>query len=150
MPKVLVVDDKAIVRSALLTFFHHEAAGYVVEEAANGEQAVTRCQAEAWDVVLLDISMPGMGGAEVLKQMREAHPKVPVIMLSFFLEQDHVRQLFDAGAAGYVAKEDIPDHLIPAIEAVLGGRRFVSPAVAVVLEPPSGQCPPAAWSTQGP
>jgi two-component system, NarL family, invasion response regulator UvrY len=141
MPKVLIVDDHAIVRSSLLSFFEEVTDGYLLREAATGEHALELCRAERWDVVVLDLSLPGIGGHEVLRQLRQECPGLPVLMLSFALEVDHVLQSLQGGAAGYVAKEEIPDHILPAIEAVLAGQRYLSPAAEAVLEQVSGGAP---------
>ncbi len=133
MPKVLIVDDHAVVRSGLHAFLQEEAEGYEVLEAATGQQALDLCRGEPWDVVVLDLSLPGLSGQKVLQQLREDCPALPVLMLSFALEADHVRQSLDAGAVGYVAKEEFPDHILPAIEAALVGRRYLSPAAETVL-----------------
>jgi DNA-binding NarL/FixJ family response regulator len=139
MTRVLIVDDHSIVRLGLRNFFREEAPGFLIGEASTGQEALEMGQAEAWDVVLLDISLPGLGGRQVLQQLQQEQPSLPVIMLSFFVEHDHVQQCLDAGAAGYVAKEEIPDHVLPAIEAVLTGRRYVSPAAQAVLGESNGR-----------
>jgi two-component system invasion response regulator UvrY len=133
MTRVLIVDDHGIVRLGLQTFFREEATDFLIGEAATGQEALDKCRAEAWDVVLLDISLPGLGGQQVLQQLHHERPALPVVMLSFFVAHDHVRQCLDAGAAGYVAKEEIPDHVLPAIQSILAGRRYVSPAAQAVL-----------------
>ena len=133
MPKVLFVDDHAMVRSSLRTFFLEEADGYVMHEAVNGQQALDLCRTERWDVVVLDLSLPGISGQKVLQQLRQDCPGLPVLMLSFAVEADCVRQSLAAGAAGYVAKEEIPDHILPALEAALAGRCYLSPEAEAVL-----------------
>jgi two-component system, NarL family, invasion response regulator UvrY len=133
MRKVLIVDDHAIVRSGLQSFFQEEAHGYVLREAATGEQALDLCRAEPWDMVVLDRSLPSIGGQAVLHQLQQECPGLPVLMLSFALEADHVLQSLAGGAAGYIAKEELSDHLLPAIEAALAGRRYLSPGPRAVL-----------------
>jgi two-component system, NarL family, invasion response regulator UvrY len=139
MPRVLIVDDHAVVRSSLRSFFHEEASSYTVGEAATGREALELCRTEPWDVVLLDIAMPGIGGQEVLHRLRQDCPGLLVLMLSFALEEDRVRQSLAAGALGYVAKEEIPDHLLPAIQAVMAGRQYLSPGAQAVLGQGAGQ-----------
>jgi DNA-binding NarL/FixJ family response regulator len=133
MPRVLIVDDHSIVRLGLRTFFRDEAPTYVIGEAASGPEAVEQCQSVTWDIVLLDISLPGMSGHEVLRHLLAAYPGLPVVMLSFFIEHDHVRQCLDAGALGYVAKDELPEQILPAIVAALAGHTYISPAVRALL-----------------
>jgi DNA-binding NarL/FixJ family response regulator len=133
MPKVLIVDDHAQVRGGLRTLFHEELDGYLVGEAATGQQALDACRAEMWDVVLLDISMPGIGGLDVLQTLQQACPTLPVVMMSFYIDPDHIHQCFKSGAMGYMAKEEIPEQAIPAIQAVMAGRPYKSPTVQIML-----------------
>ncbi len=133
MIRVLIVDDHKTVRLGLQTYFHEEATGYHIGEAATGQEALEKCRTEMWDVILLDLSLPDVGGRQVLQQLHDERPALPVIMLSFFLEHSHVRQCLGAGAAGYLAKEEIPEHVLPAIEAVLAGRTYLSPGAQTVL-----------------
>jgi two-component system, NarL family, invasion response regulator UvrY len=133
MPKVLIVDDHAQVRGGLRTLFHEEQEGYIAGEAATGQEALDACRAEAWDVVLLDISMPGIGGLDVLQSLQRVCPRMPVVMMSFYIDSDHIQQCLASGAMGYMAKEEIPDQAIPAVQAVLAGRPFKSPTIEAML-----------------
>jgi two-component system, NarL family, invasion response regulator UvrY len=134
MPKVLIVDDQAIVRHGLRSFLQDEGAAYVVGLATSGEQAMALCRAEAWDVVLLDFWMPGEGGLVVLDALHCEFPGLPVLMLSFIPEHATVMQCLNAGAVGFVAKEELSDQVIPAIAAALSGQPFLSPAAKMALE----------------
>jgi DNA-binding NarL/FixJ family response regulator len=139
MPKVLIVDDQAIVRISLRNLLLEEDYTYVTGDATTGQQAIALCQAEPWDVVLLDISMPGQGGLSVLQTLRQLCPEIPVLMLSFFLERGHITQALEAGAAGYVAKEEISEEIIPAIKSAINGRQYLSPAAKGVLQKKDAQ-----------
>jgi DNA-binding NarL/FixJ family response regulator len=129
MTRVLIVDDHAQVRVGLRDLLLGESDTFVVGQAARVPEALALCRSETWDVVLLDLSMPGTDGHTLLKTLRQECPAMPVIILSFFIEPTLVDRCLKAGAAGYLAKEDIIDHAIPAIEAVLSGHLFLSPAI---------------------
>jgi DNA-binding NarL/FixJ family response regulator len=128
MPKVLIVDDHIIVRQGLRTLLLEMGDGYLTGEAANGQQALEACRADSWDVVLLDISMSAQNGLDVLNILRHEYPDLPVVMLSFFLDPAKVSQCLNAGAAGYIAKEDVADVILDAIATVLDGQLYLSPA----------------------
>jgi DNA-binding NarL/FixJ family response regulator len=129
MPKVLIVDDHAQVRAGLGALLLEADASFVVGQAARGTEALALCRSETWDVVLLDLSMPGIDGQAVLRSLQAECPAMPVIILSLFIEPHIVHNCLNAGAMGYIAKEEIIDHAIPAIKAVLAGQRFLSPVV---------------------
>jgi two-component system, NarL family, invasion response regulator UvrY len=108
----------------------------VVGEASNGQELLAKATTKRWDVVLLDISMPGRNGLEVLRQLKCTHPALPVLVFSVHPENQYAIRAFRAGAAGYLAKDSIPEELLTAIRRVVGGRRYVSAALAehLVLE----------------
>lgn len=128
--KILVVDDHAMVRKGLLGILQAKAGTDPIGEAGSGAEALAQCRAERWDVVVLDINMPGQKGTQVLEQMQREWPDLPVIMLSMNTEALLARWCLAHGAAGYVAKESAPDELMLAIEAALAGEAYVCRAVA--------------------
>ena len=134
MPKVLIADDHAIVRAGIRQILVEEAGVETVGEAGTGPAALEACRTSAWDLLLLDVTLPGRSGVDVLRDLRRECPELPVIMLSFYLDPDYISQCLSAGAAGYLAKESLPEDLPQAVGAVLAGQRYVSRAVAQAVE----------------
>ena len=133
MIRILIADDHAIVRAGLKQFIADQADMTIAGEAASGEEVVSLVRAEPFDVVLLDISMPGRNGVDALKQLKHIRPEMPVLMLSAFAEEQYAVNLLRAGAAGYVNKESASTELVGAIRTVVRGRKYVSPSLAQVL-----------------
>lgn len=131
--RVLVVDDHAIVRSGLrlfiLGFRDIELAG----EAFSGESALAQCDKLLPDVVLMDIMMPGMGGVEATRRIRQAHPEMQVLALSSFERGDIVQEALQAGAIGYLLKDASGPDLAQAIRRAAQGQRSLAPAAAGAL-----------------
>jgi two-component system invasion response regulator UvrY len=99
-------------------------------EARNAHEALGRISKEKWDVVILDITMPGRSGLEVLREIRRLRPKLPVLILSMHPEDQFAVRLLKAGASGYLTKESAGEELVGAIEKVISGGRYISPALA--------------------
>ncbi len=99
-------------------------------EAQNGRQVIGQLQDKKWDIVLLDIQMEGRSGLEVLADVRKANPRLPVLMLSMYPEEEFAVQALKRGASGYVTKQSAPEEMITAIKKILGGGRYVSPLLA--------------------
>ena len=102
----------------------------VFGEARNAHEALSRIWKEKWDVVLLDVTMPGRSGLEVLREIKRSRPKVPVLVLSMHPEDQFAVRMLKAGAAGYLTKESAGDELVGAIQKVISGGRYISPALA--------------------
>ena len=126
MLRVLIADDHAIVRKGLRNILREAAQDALVGEASNGLEALDLARAEPWDVVVLDITMPGASGLEVLKQLKRDRPLMPVLMLSMHSGELYVNGSLKAGASGYLSKESAPEELLTAIRAVLAGETYVS------------------------
>jgi DNA-binding NarL/FixJ family response regulator len=133
MIRILVVDDHAIVREGLKQILSDVSDISVLAEAANGQEAMDRIRRETFDVILMDISMPGRSGLEILKDIKNEQPKLPVLILSMHPEEQYAIRALKAGAAGYMNKSSAPDELIGAIRKVSAGRKYVSPSVAEKL-----------------
>ena len=133
MIRILIADDHAIVRQGLKQIVEENGEMRVVAEAANGADALHKMREIACDVVLLDISMPGKSGIEVLKQIKEEKPGLPVLILSIYPEDQYAVRLIKSGAAGYMTKESAPAQVIEAVRRVAGGKKYISPAVAEML-----------------
>lgn len=99
-------------------------------EARNAQEALNRVWKEKWDVVLLDVTMPGRSGLEVLREIRRSRPKLPVLVFSMHPEDQFAVRILKAGAAGYLTKESPAEELVGAIQKVVAGGRYISPALA--------------------
>ena len=130
MIKVLIADDHAILRRGLTEILARELEGAVCGEAKDAQEVVAKVQSERWDLVILDLSMPGRSGLDVLRDIRGMQPKLPILVLSMHPEDQYGKRILKAGASGYMNKESAPEELIRAIRKVLAGGRYVSPALA--------------------
>jgi DNA-binding NarL/FixJ family response regulator len=131
--KILIVDDHAVIHQGLKRILEDEFHGAEFGEARHAQQALDLAGRERWDVMILDIELPGRGGLEVLKQIHAEHPKLPVIIFSMHSEEHFAVRAFKAGASGYLEKESAPAQLIEAIRKVIGGGRYVSRNLAETL-----------------
>src|SRR4029077_1843229 len=95
-----------------------------------GEQVLDQVQSHEWDLLILDITMPGRGGLDVLRSLNTLRPKLPVLVLSMHPEDQYGKRVFKAGASGYMNKESAPEELLKAIRIVLAAGRYVSPSLA--------------------
>lgn len=136
MIRVLIGDDHAVVREGIKRILAETDDLVVVGEAAQGQEVLTKVASEAWDVVLLDISMPGRNGLEILQHLHGLRPALPVLVFSMHPEDQYAVRAFRAGAAGYLTKDSLPEELVSAIRKVIGGGRYVSSPLAehLVLE----------------
>jgi DNA-binding NarL/FixJ family response regulator len=133
MIKILIADDHPVVRQGLKQVLADEVDMKVAGEAANANEVLEKVRREPWDIVLLDITMPGRGGLEVLKDLKRERGKLPVLVLSMHPEDQFGVRVLKAGAAGYMTKDTAPEELVKAIRKVCGGGRYVSPLLAEQL-----------------
>lgn len=131
MIKVLIADDHAVVRSGLKQILDETEGEIRVEgEATNGRDVIEKVQARDWDVLVLDITMPGRSGLDILKDIRQLKPQLPVLILSMHAEEQFATRMLKAGASGYLNKESAPEELVKAIRKVYQGGKYVSAAQA--------------------
>jgi len=130
MYQVLITDDHEIVRKGLKETLQEELGQVAFGEAASGAEALQQVRTRKWDLVLLDIGLEDRSGLEVLKEIRELCPKLPVLILSMYPESQFAVSALKSGAAGYINKQSAPDELTSAVRKVLAGGRYISPAVA--------------------
>jgi DNA-binding NarL/FixJ family response regulator len=133
MLRVLIADDHAILRRGLIEIMMRELENPVCGEAENAHQVLAQVRSQNWDLVILDVSMPGRSGIDVLADLKLARPKLPVLVLSMHPEDQYGKRVLKAGAAGYMNKNSAPEELIKAIRKVLAGGHYVSPALAEKL-----------------
>lgn len=131
--RILIVDDHAVVRQGIKQIITDMDSPVEVGEAGNGSDAVRMLRDGVWDMVLLDINLPGKNGIEVLKQIKGEWKKLPVLMLSMYSEDQYAMRAIRSGAAGYMTKETAPDELLNAISKVTRGGRYISAEVAEKL-----------------
>ena len=133
MIRVLIADDHAVVRQGLRTFLELQDDIEVVADVADGEAALLAAQEHEPDVVLMDLVMPGIGGVEAIRGLREARPEARVLVLTSFLDDEKLFPAVRAGAAGYLLKDVEPAELVRAIRAAGEGEALLHPAVAARL-----------------
>ena len=131
--RILIVDDHAVVRQGIKQIITDMDDPVEVGEAGNGSDAIRMLRDGEWDMVLLDINLPGKNGIEVLKQIKGEWKKLPVLMLSMYSEDQYAMRAIRSGAAGYMTKETAPDELLNAIGKVTRGGRYISAEVAEKL-----------------
>ncbi len=130
MIKIIIADDHPIVRAGLKQIIMEDAYITVAGEASKGIELLEKVRRQDYDVILLDLSMPGMDGMDVLKQLKLEKPHIPVIILTIHPESQYALRVLKAGAAGYLTKDSASDELIKAIHKVYGGGKYISPSLA--------------------
>jgi two-component system invasion response regulator UvrY len=133
MIKILIADDHAVVREGLKQIISETPDMRVTDEADNGQDVLNKVSEQHYDVVLLDITMPGRSGLDVLKQLKSKKPKLPVLMLSVHPEEQYAIRTLKAGASGYLTKGSATDELIAAIRKISTGKKYVSSSLAEKL-----------------
>ncbi len=133
MIRVLLADDHSIVRAGLRRLVEDAGDMVVVAEAADGREAIKKVQENLPDVAVIDLSMPGMDGLEVVGWLLSHYPKLPVLILTMHEEEQYVIRAIGAGAMGYVTKRSAAEQLLEAIRKVHGGGRYITEAIAESL-----------------
>ena len=129
---ILVADDHPIFRNGLRHIIEEED-NMELEEAASGKEVLSLLSKKSYDVLVLDIEMPDINGLEVLKQVKLSYPKLPVLMLSFYSEEQYAIRALKFGANGYLTKESAASDLVKAIEMVIAGKKYITQNVAEKL-----------------
>ena len=133
MIRIGIVDDHAIVRSGLRNFFADYVDLRVVGDAANGREAIDLVRQFEMDVLLMDLSMPGQSGLDVLGMIRAKAPDVGILILSGYPEAHYAVSLIRQGASGYLNKECDPEQIVDAIRTIALGKRYITPTVGEML-----------------
>ena len=133
MTRILIADDHEVLRRGLKTILAEAFPNLLVGEAADARQTLEAAAKHPWDVVLLDINMPGRSGLDALQDLKRLHPQMPVVVLSVFPEKDYAVRAFKLGASGYVSKQSASGELLAAIRKALAGGRYVTPLLAEAL-----------------
>src|SRR5713101_9307334 len=133
MKKILIIDDHEIVRDGLKRILNEQSGSNTFGEASTPPEALRVAAEHDWDVVVLDLSLGGRSGLEVLKELKQIRPRLPVLILSMHSEEQYARRAFKAGAAGYITKNSPRAELIRAVNKVIEGGRYVTSALAEKL-----------------
>ncbi|MBN2123428.1 MAG: response regulator transcription factor [Deltaproteobacteria bacterium] len=133
MIRVLLADDHSIVRAGLRRLIEESGEMCVVAEAADGQEAIRKAEKSKPDVAVIDLSMPGMDGLEVISQLQVLCPKLPVLVLTMHEEDQYVVRSVAVGAMGYVTKRSAPEELVQAVRKVHAGGRFLSDSASEAL-----------------
>jgi two-component system, NarL family, invasion response regulator UvrY len=131
--KILIADDHAIVRKGLKQLLLEEYPSAKIEEVADGESLIAKVIHEKWGVVICDLDMPGRSGLDIMRQIKEIAPKLPVLIVSIYPEDQYAVRVLKAGAAGYVSKDAATEELAEAVRRVLQGRKYISPSMAEII-----------------
>ncbi len=131
--RILIVDDHAIIRQGLRQLLADAFPRAIFGEANNGNEALDQISRQSWEVVLLDITMPGKSGLDVLKQLVSARPNTAVLVLSMHPEDQYAVRVLKTGASGYITKNTASDEVVTAVRKVLAGGRYVSSSLAETL-----------------
>ena len=130
MRRVLIVDDHEVVRDGVKRLLDEPPGEISCGEAGTPQEALQQALANEWDAVVLDLSFAGKSGLEVLKELKQVRPRLPVLVLTMHSEEQYARRAFKAGAAGFITKDSPRAELSKAIHKVLDGGKYLSPALA--------------------
>jgi DNA-binding NarL/FixJ family response regulator len=133
MLKILIADDHPVVREGLKEILTRELGRLKIAEASDARAATELLEKEAWDLILLDINLPGRSGLDVLIEARQRCPKTPVLVLTVYPEKEFALRAFKLGAAGYLNKQTACDELITAVKRLLDGGKYVTNSLAELL-----------------
>lgn len=130
MLRVLIADDHAVVRRGISQILTEGFSFPKIEEATNTEELILKARSDDWDIIISDISMPGGGGLEGLRQIRKLKPEQAILIVSIFPEEHYAVKVLSLGASGYLNKDAATDELLNAVKIILSGRRFIQPSIA--------------------
>lgn len=133
MKNILLVDDHSIVRQGLKNLIELEADLKVTGEAASGLEALNLVRNNEYDIMVLDISMPGKNGVDTLHDLKHISPNLPVLILSGYAEEQYALNLVRSGCKGYLSKDADPDEIIKAIRNIANGKRYISSQLAELM-----------------
>ncbi len=131
--RILIVDDHSFLRRGIREILLEQGGVSEVGEAEDGGEAMRQLRNAPWDLVLLDLNLPGRRGVDVLKEIKQAHPEVAVLIVSSHPEEQYAVRLIRSGAHGYLTKDSAPERLIHAIEVIASGRRYIGEKVAQLM-----------------
>ena len=133
MKRILIIDDHAVVREGLKQILRDEFPSTQFGEACDAGEALDLISKQDWDMIILDIFLPGRSGLEVLKDINQNKPKLPVLVHSMHSEEAFAIRAFKSGASGYMSKSELPEQLVKAVNQLLTGKKYISPSLAELL-----------------
>ncbi len=131
--KIIIADDHAVVRKGLIQILTDVQWISGIDEASNGFALLEKIDDGCYDMVILDLSMPGLNGLDAIKEIRKTNPSLPILVLSIHPEDQYAVRVLKAGASGYITKESAPEELLDAIETILREQKYITPSVAQQL-----------------
>jgi len=133
MIRVIIADDHPVVRQGLKKIISETTDIVVEEEAGSGHEAIEKIRLDEFDVLLLDLAMPGITGLDTLTQIRKEKPRLPVLVLSVYPEEQYAVRALKAGASGYLSKSSAPDELVKAIRTIATGQKYITTSLSEKL-----------------
>lgn len=133
MVRILIADDHPVVREGLKKMFEKVSDISIAGEASNGQEVLNKIEQNDYDLVLLDISMPGRDGLDILRELRRKRPHLPILILSMHSEEQYAIRSLKAGASGYLTKKSISDELIKAVQEVACGGKYITSSLSEKL-----------------
>lgn len=130
MQRILIIDDHEVVRDGVKRIFDEQSGAVVFGEASTGREALQLAREEDWDLAVLDLSLGNQSGLELLKELKQVRPRLPVLILSMHSEEQYARRAFKAGASGYVTKGSSRAELAKAVNKVVTGGTYITSALA--------------------
>ncbi len=133
MLKVLIVDDHALLRSGVIKILEEHYNDIKFGEASCASETFEIIKKQKWDIIILDINMPGRNGLEVIKELKRMNHNLPILILSMYHEDEFALRVFKDGADGYLMKDSVPEKLVNAIDQILDGKKYISPEAVELL-----------------
>ncbi|MEY4703404.1 MAG: hypothetical protein RIR96_1301 [Bacteroidota bacterium] len=133
MLRILIADDHSIVRRGIIQILNEHYSNAILEEVADADAMISAVMKKKWDLIISDLSMPGRSGLDVLPQIKQINPELPILIMSIHPEDQYAIRVLKAGASGYLSKDLAPEELINAVQKVLSGRKYITPRIAEKL-----------------
>jgi len=137
--RILIADDHSIVRKGLKQILVEEFPFAIIEETGDAEGLVKKALSQDWDIVITDLSMPGRSGLDAINQIKQQHPKLPILILSMYPEEQYAMRVLKSGASGYLSKDMAQEELVNAVKKVLSGKKYITPTLVEKLALQLGQ-----------
>ena len=131
--RIIIADDHTMVRKGIKLLLRDAYPSIHIEEACDGNELLFKVRKEKWDIIISDISMPGRSGIEIIRELKQIAPAIPILILSAYSAEQYAVRVIKAGASSYLTKETAPDELISAIRALLSGKRYFSQEVVEIM-----------------
>jgi two-component system, NarL family, invasion response regulator UvrY len=137
--RILIADDHSIVRKGLKQILVEEFPFANIEETGDAESLVKKALGQDWDIIITDLSMPGRSGLDAINQIKQQHPKLPILILSMYPEEQYAIRVLKSGASGYLSKDMAQEELVNAVRKVLSGKKYITPTLVEKLALQLGQ-----------